>query len=150
MIGKKLLVGICCLIAITSISISYTTGVFVTTQTVSNSGSITAIGVELYWDSACTNPISAIDWGSSMPGSTQEKNIYVKNDGTINSMLNLVTSNWIPTLTADYMILSWNRENYILSAGEVVSAKLTLVIASDIDSGIADFSFDITITGTST
>lgn len=34
-----------------------------TNRTISNSGSVKAIGVGIYWDQACTNPVASISWG---------------------------------------------------------------------------------------
>jgi DeoR/GlpR family transcriptional regulator of sugar metabolism len=61
--------------------------------------------------------------------------------------LSMTTNNWNPASALSYITLSWNSENYMLSGGSVVQAALTLSVSSTI-SGIANFSFDIIITGT--
>jgi hypothetical protein len=122
-------------------------GAFVATRTISNVGSMKAIGVGVYWDSGCTNAVSSIDWGSLEPGVTKNFTIYVRNEGNVQLKLSMTTSNWNPASASSYMTLSWNRENYVLAAGSVVSAVLTLSVSSSI-SEITSFSFDIIIAGT--
>jgi hypothetical protein len=122
-------------------------GAFVATRTISNVGSMKAIGVGVYWDSGCTNAVSSIDWGSLEPGVTKNFTIYVRNEGNVQLKLSMTTSNWNPASASSYMTLSWNRENHVLAAGSVVSAVLTLSVSSSI-SGVTSFSFDIIIAGT--
>jgi hypothetical protein len=122
-------------------------GAIVVTRTISNSGNVTAVGVGVYTDSTCTTAVSTIGWGSLNPGNTKTYTIYVRNEGTVSVTLNMNTGNWNPGSASSYIALAWNRENYILLAGQVVQAVLTLSVSSSV-SGVAGFSFDITITGT--
>jgi len=122
-------------------------GVLVATRVISNTGKLKAIGVGVYWDGSCINVVSSVDWGSLDPGVTRTVSIYVKNEGTMALVLNLKVENWSPLSASNYMALSWNRENYVLSAGSVVQANVTLSISSSI-SGISSFSFNIVISGT--
>jgi hypothetical protein len=122
-------------------------GAFVATRTISNVGSMKAIGVGVYWNSGCTSAVSSIDWGVLEPGVTKNFTIYVRNEGNVQLKLSMTTSNWNPASASSYITLSWNRENYVLPAGSVVSAVLTLSVSSSI-SGVTSFSFDIIITGT--
>jgi hypothetical protein len=122
-------------------------GALVATRTISNTGNMKAIGVGVYWDSSCTSAVSSIDWGALEPGVTKNFTIYVKNEGNVQVRLSMTTSNWNPASASSYITLSWNRENYVLSSGSVVSAVLTLSVSSSI-SGVTSFSFNIIITGT--
>jgi len=103
--------------------------------------------VGVYWDSGCTSEVSSIDWGALEPGVTTDVTIYVKNEGSMAVVLGMTASSWSPASASSYMTLSWNRETYVLNSGFVVSAVLTLSVSSGV-SGIANFSFDIIITGT--
>lgn len=132
------------MIAIMSMS---TLGALVTTRSISNSGSVTAVGVGVYSDSACTNAVSAISWGALNPGAVKTYTIYVENVGTVPVTLSMTTGNWNPSTASSYMTLTWNQQNYVLPAGQVVQAVLTLSVSSSASSG-ASFSFDMTITGT--
>jgi hypothetical protein len=132
------------MIAIMSMS---TLGALVTTRSISNSGSVTAIGVGVYSDSACTNAVSSISWGALNPGAVNTYTVYIENVGTVPVTLSMTTGNWIPSTASSYMTLTWNQQNSVLQAGQVVQAVLTLSVSSSA-SGVASFSFDMTITGT--
>ena len=122
-------------------------GALVATRTVTNSGSVTAVGVGVYSDSGCTTALSAISWGTVNPGDVKTYTMYVKNTGNVPVKLNMTVSNWNPSSASSYITLTWNQEKYVLPAGQVVPAVLTLSVSSSV-SGVTSFSFDITITGT--
>jgi len=122
-------------------------GTLVATHTISSSGSVTAVGVGVYSDSACTNSLSTISWGTLNPGNVTTYTMYVKNTGTMPVTLNMTVGNWSPTSASSYITLTWNQEQYVLQASQVVTAVLTLSVSSSI-SGVTTFSFNITITGT--
>jgi hypothetical protein len=73
--------------------------------------------------------------------------VYVRNEGTVSVTLNMTKGNWNPSSASSYITLTWNKEKYVLPAGQVVTAVLTLSVSSSV-SGVTSFSFDITITGT--
>jgi hypothetical protein len=110
-------------------------------------GTINTINVEAYSDSACTQPLTALNVGNVNPGSTITEIIYIKNTGSISVTLTMATSGWSPTGANTYLTLSWNRQNEFLDAGDSVSATLTLTVASNTGSLIT-FSCSVTITGT--
>jgi hypothetical protein len=113
-------------------------------QTISNVGSVMAIGVGVYWDQACTNAVSSINWGVIDPGLNVNKTTYIRNEGNTPATLSMTTSNWNPSDASDYMTLSWDYGGQTLAVNEVSQVKLTLSVSPDI-TGITDFSFDITI-----
>jgi len=143
---QRATIGTVVVIAVMGLMVS-ALGALVATRTISNVGNLQAIGVGVYWDSSCTNAVSSIDWGALEPGANKQFTIYVKNEGSVPVKLSMTVSNWDPSSAASYMTLSWNRDNYVLSAGSVVSAVLTLSVSSSI-SGVTSFSFDIIISGT--
>lgn len=113
-------------------------------RTVSNSGSIKAIGVDVYSDQACTNPVSSINWGIVNPGGNRNITVYIKNTGNSAITLSMTTSNWNPTNAPNYMALSWNYAGQTINANDVTSVTFTLTVSASI-TGITNFSFDITI-----
>lgn len=119
----------------------------VANRTVPNSGNVNAVGVGVYWNSACTNETTSINWGSLDPNTTKSYTIYVKNNGTVPVTLSMASSNWNPPSASTYLALTWNCTNYRLVNGGVVAGVLALTVSPNI-SGIASFSFDITIIGT--
>ena len=108
---------------------------------------INTVGVEAYFDSACTQPATSLGVGNVSPGSTITQTIYILNSGTIPVTLTMLAGDWSPTAASAYLELSWNRQNYILDAEDSVSATLTLSVAPD-TAGVTDFNCNVTIIGT--
>ena len=144
----KVSLGATIAIAVTGLFLTMlTAGALVSSQTVPSGGTITAVNVGVYTNSACTNNCTSIDWGTLSPGGSTTKTIYVKNTGTIPVTLSMATANWSPSNANNYLTITWNRANYALASGSSVSATLTLT-ASSSAGAITNFSFDIIITGT--
>jgi len=119
-----------------------------TNRTISNAGSIRGIGVSIYWDGACTNQTSSINWGAIDPGANKTIRVYVRNEGNAATTLSMAAQNWNPSTASSYLTLRWNYDGQTLSVNQVLQTRLTLTVSRTI-SGITSFSFDITITATS-
>ncbi len=117
-----------------------------TSHTFTNTASIKTVGLGVYSDSACTQKITTLSWGALSPGETKKQTVYIKNGGNIPLILSMTKGNWNPSTAASYITVSWNREGYTLPAGASTSAEITLTVSSSV-SGITDFSFEITISG---
>ena len=122
-----------------------TTGLLTINQTVSSSGTVTAINVGVYSDSACTTELTSIDWGMISPGNSVNRTIYLKNTGNAQITLFMTKTNWNPVNADGPITLTWNRENATLNVDQVTSAILTLILSESI-SGITNFSVDIVFT----
>ena len=122
-------------------------GLLTVSKTLSSTGSVKAINVEVYWDLACTQVVSSIDWGTPEPGDSVSRTVYVKNSGSAPMNVSLSASGWVPAEAGNYLTMSWDREGAEVAAAEVVQALLTLDVSGSI-TGITDFSFDIVIEGT--
>jgi hypothetical protein len=118
-----------------------------TSRTVPNAGLVKGIGVGVYWNPACSNRTSSINWGLLDPGSSKTVTVYVRNEGNAAATLSEAVQNWNPSTASSYMTLSWNYAGQTLSVNQVLQTKLTLVVSTTA-SGITNFSFDITITAT--
>ena len=118
----------------------------VTDKTVSNVGSVKAIGVGVYWDENCTSEVSSINWGMLEPGSSENVTVYIRNEGNSVASLSMDTSNWIPSNASDYITLSWDYGGVSITPGEVVQVTFTLSVSASIE-GVTSFSFDIVIVG---
>ena len=114
--------------------------------TVPLSGTANAVNVEVYSDSARTQPVTSINVGNVNPGSTVTQTIYIKNSGTKPVTLSMVADDWNPTAATSYLTLAWNRQDYVLDVGDSVSATLTLSATSDIE--ITAFRCNVTFIGT--
>jgi hypothetical protein len=123
------------------------TGLLSINQTISSTGAVTAINVGVYSDSACTNELTSLDWGTISPGNSQDITIYLKNTGNAQITLSMTTTNWTPASADGPITLTWDKENTTLNPNQETTATLTLSISESIN-GITNFSFDIVITGT--
>ena len=144
--GKSM--GAIIAVAITGLILTMiTSGALTANQTVPSSGTITAVNVGVYTNSACTINCTSIDWGTLAPGESTTRTVYIKNLGTVPMTVTMTTTNWVPSNAATYLSVSWNRENTPLAVGASVQATLTLT-ASAGAGAISSFSFNVVITGT--
>lgn len=139
--------GILAIAALAITSGLVVSGLLTVSKTLTSTGSVKAINVEVYWDLACTQVVSSIDWGTPEPGDSINQTVYIKNTGTAPMNLSLSTSGWVPVEAGNYLTLSWDREGAVVAAEGIVQALLTLDVSSSV-TGITDFSFDIVIEGT--
>ncbi len=139
--------GLCAAILLGAVATG-TYGVLNSSKTISSSGTVSTINVEVYLDSACTQTATNINWGNLSPGTSATYTLYIKNSGNSAETLSLSTSNWSPQTASQYITISWNRNNAVLDANQVVQATLTLIVSSSIDNSITAFSNSITISGT--
>ena len=114
--------------------------------TIPTSGSIFAVNVGVYSDSACTQNLTSISWGAVSPGESVDRTVYVKNTGTAPITLSMSTSGWSPAAANGPISISWNRGGTALNAGQSTAATITLSTISGI-SGITDFNVNIIVTG---
>jgi archaellum component FlaG (FlaF/FlaG flagellin family) len=133
-------------IAVTGLMVS-ALGALYTTRPIYNTGTITAVNVGVYTTIDCTTELTTIPWGTLNPGNVTTYTMYVKNTGNVPVTLNMTVNNWSPLAASSYITLTWNQETTVLSPNQVVTAVLTLSVSSSI-SGVSNFSFNVTITGT--
>jgi len=122
-------------------------GALVTSRTVKTSGILASANLGVYSDSACTQSLASVDWGTLSPGASVGKTVYVKNVGSTLVTLSLSKANWSPTTANGPVTVNWNRQGSTLAAGQVLSATLTLAVSSSA-SGFTSFSVDAVITCT--
>ena len=122
-------------------------GTFVSSQTLSSAGVIATAGLGVYSDSACTQSLTSIDWGTVVPGNSVFRTVYVKNTGTAQVKLSLSTANWIPYSASGPIALSWSLEGRSLAASQVALGTLSLDVSPNAAS-ISSFKMDIVVTGT--
>jgi hypothetical protein len=134
-------------LAIAGLFLTVTTAALLSTQTVPLNGTINAVNLGVYTDSACTQPATTLTVGTLNPGNTATQTIYIKNTGNIPETLTMTTNNWNPTNATTTLTLNWNRQNTILNAGTSIQATLTLTAATNTGS-LTTFSCDVTLTGT--
>ncbi len=75
-------------------------GVYAAVQyqiSITGTGKIVSLSIEIYSDQACTTKLSTIDWGSFTPGQTKTVTCYLKSTSTIDSTLSMSTGSWSPS-----------------------------------------------------
>lgn len=122
-------------------------GLLSTSRTLPSTGTIMAINVEVYWDSAGNQNVTSIDWGIPAPGDVVNKTVYVKNTGNNSMNLSMSISSWSPAEASTYLSPTWDQDGSSVAAGGTVQAIISLDVSSGI-TGISDFSFNIVIEGT--
>ena len=115
-------------------------------RTVSHNGTIETLNVGVYQDSACTQALSALNWGTLKPGTSANRTIYVKNTGNAAVTLNMTVTTWNPSAAASYITLTWDRQSFVLTQGNSVPALLVLSISSNVN-GFTDFNCTTIIAG---
>jgi len=131
---------------LTSTTVVYAAGVVV--RRIPSSGRIMVVGIEAYWDEACTQPVSEILWGTLEPGESANSTFYIVNTGNTALTLHLRTASWSPPEAETFISLTWDSEGSSLEAGAERLVNLTLTISAiigDVDS----FTFDIILEGVS-
>lgn len=132
------------LTVLTSIAVS---GLLTQSRVISTTGSVMAIGVEVYWDQAGTNIVESIQWGVLAPGGSASETVWVKNTGNSDMSLSMILSGWSPSGADEYITVTWTLEDESLGAGETMSAVITVAVSSQV-TGVNDFGFNIVIEGT--
>ena len=140
--GKVILTATCML---TIVVLGITLGIFGSSKGFVNASAVKGFGIGIYWNQACTNRTSSIDWGLIQADSNNTITVYIKNEGNSAASLSLETSNWTPSIALRYMSLNWNYSGQVLSEDQVIPLEITLTISPTIY-GITNFSFIIIIT----
>jgi hypothetical protein len=122
-------------------------GLLTTSKTLSSSGSVKAINIEVFYDDLCTQVMNSVDWGTPKPGGKVYQTVYIKNPGSAPLNVSMTTSNWAPVEAANYITLTWDSEGASIDSDQVLQALLMLSV-SDTITGVTDFSFNIVIEGT--
>lgn len=127
--------------------VSIVLGVITYQRRVPSIGNVYAVGVDVYWDAACTQNVTLIDWGEMSPAQTKNVTIYIKNTSTEDADLTLTTENWNPNATSTFLTLTWDYDGTLLHQSEARKTLLLLAV-SGATVGITNFSLDIIITAT--
>jgi hypothetical protein len=117
------------------------------TRKIPSTASITAVGLDVYSDAACTQNVTSINWGTLSPGSATNYQAYIKSTSNAPITLSLATDSWNPATASTYITLSWNyTAGTQVQPSASLPVTLTLTVNSSI-TGITTFTFNIDITG---
>jgi hypothetical protein len=110
--------------------------VLVAVSTIHSTGTIKSLN--------CECSVSSIDWGELYGGYGANYTVSVRVTGSP-ANLTLSTSNWNPSIAADYIHLTWDYvEGTVLEVGVWTDITLTLTVDPTI-TGVDSFSHDIHI-----
>ena len=99
----------------------------------------------VYADAACTQPVTAIDWGRLASGEQKTFVVYLRNIGNGSCVLELHAMNWNPSYLSDHMLVSWDYVGQVLAVDDALPVVLTLEVSPDLDN-VGAFSYDLVIT----
>jgi len=130
------------------VAISTTAAVNIVQRKIPTRGTVyvKVLGLEAYWDLACTTLVREIDWGILRPSDVAAKTLYLKNTGNTAVTLSMATENWNPPEAGGFISVTWDAEGSTLAVNSTKAVKITLTVASGI-SGISSFSHDMIISG---
>jgi len=109
-----------------------------------NTGTVKAIGVDVFWDANCTVPVENIDWELIAPGELKGTTVYIKNSKNVNFTMSINASSWVPPEAEQYFTLDWNYTGEVLYPTDVVVTQISLYLDPNV-AEIETFSFDIII-----
>lgn len=118
---------------------------------------ITGVGVGVYWDENCDNPVTNLSWGEVVVNPLQSNvskqvAVHVRNEEVTPITLSLATSEWYPAFVRNYISLSWDYEGQLLPAGEAVKVTFILCVNSSLwfqSPRVQDYSFNIVVSSSS-
>ena len=114
---------------------------------------VIGVGVGVYWDSNCDNPVANLSWGKIVvnplvPEASKNVTFYVRNEGSSPVVIRLNATSWSPSRVERYMRLSWDYDGRVLDVHETVRVRLLLSVDSGIwfeSPRIQEYNFDIVI-----
>ena len=144
---KNLVVGSTVAVVAVALLVTFlASGTLLTSKTLTSSGLVASANLGIYSDSAATQTLTSISWGTVTPGGSITRTVYVKNTGNAQVTLGMTKMNWNPTTANGPLTLTWNQESTVLAPNQVATATLTLSALSSISS-ITAFNVDIVIAG---
>lgn len=111
------------------------------------SGNVRSVGLVVYKDQECTVLLENIPWGFLSPDANKTVVCYLNSTSNVDASLSLAYGNWVPSVAANYIWISWDREGMILAPNEIIPAALVLHVDPAIEN-VTSFSVDIVISAT--
>jgi hypothetical protein len=114
---------------------------------ISGFGTIRTINLKIYKDLALTQEITSVDWGTINPGGSSVSTWFVKSTSSVPINLTMITSGWSPPIAESFMTCTWNCTGVTLQPEVILRTDVTLRVSQNI-TGVTNFSFTMTVTGT--
>ena len=114
---------------------------------------IIGIGVGVYWDENCDNPVTNMSWGEIVvnplqPNVSKQIAAYVRNEEVTDIVLSLATSEWHPAFVENYIGLGWDYVGQVLAPGDSIEVVFILSVNSSLwfqTPRVQDYSFNIVV-----
>lgn len=110
-------------------------------------GSIRGVGVGIYEDANCTQPLQSVNVGIVDLGETKNWTIFVRNEAQTIIGLSMQTLNWDPATAESQIQLTWDYNGQRLQINSTLQVTLTLLTSPSLQ-GLTVFSFDAVISAT--
>jgi len=114
------------------------------TFSIPNRAKVKGVGLSIWWDYDCTQPVEYIDWGIIEPNETKTALVYIRSRSNVDITLSLTTEDWNPQNASKYITLTWDYNDEPLSPKEVTPIRFYLHVSPDV-TGIEDFTFTIVV-----
>ena len=111
---------------------------------ISGSGNITGVGVNIYSDAQGQESLNAINWGNVPPSGLATFAIYVKSTSNTPITLHLASANWNPSSISSALTLDWDYNNATIQQGTIIKIDLTLTATSNAPQGTS-FTFNVIV-----
>ena len=143
------------LLTVAALAVALTTIAAVTmNQSVSTSGTITAgPNVGVFSNSACTNAITTINWGSIQVGNSASYTLYVEDTGGVQMAPSITIGAISPSTAVGYITITMTSPTSLPAeiqpgVSNALAVTFTVTVSSTTPSSITSFSNTITISGT--
>jgi hypothetical protein len=141
--NEKVLVGA----LIATIIIAGIIVALVVQRTIFNTGTIEAIGFNIYSDINITTPLTQINWGQLKQGELIQITAFAFNSGNVNITLSFITTSWNPTYANNSLTFGWNYTGQIIQPLTALPLQLWLQVSPTV-TNITSFSFNVVMNAT--
>ncbi|HMK94835.1 MAG TPA: hypothetical protein VK536_05470 [Candidatus Limnocylindrales bacterium] len=123
-------------------------------QNVSSSGTIVAgPNVGVYSNSACTNAITSISWGSIEVGNSASQTVYIEDTGGAQMAPSITIGTISPSGAVGYITITITSPTSLPAeiqpgASNALAVTFTVTVSSSTPTSVTSFSNTITISGT--
>lgn len=131
---------LCLVLSISTISMVY--ALMVLWQAPGRITIVASPKLSVYWDSSCTQPVTSIDLGERKPGDRIETTLYIKNEGSVeivlewSSDLYSTTKGQLGDIWLYYDGTNWQDiKGYRLKPGDVLKTRYDVVVAKTAPAG---------------
>ncbi len=110
-----------------------------------NSATLYSIGVGAFSDTACTQNLTELNWGTIYAGDNKTLSFFLRNEGNTNITLSFTYGNWTPAQAVDIFTLQWSYSGVVLGPNSVYGLSFTLCSVYKAQIDFTEFHFEAVI-----